>query len=445
MAGGVVDTLRSIAPYAPIPLFAENLRTQEELVSAVMTRHSVSSCLTGCIRDFRRLWNVDYLELFGQSHDPRPLAVTSIRHGNVFDLANAAILETAGIVRRHDPLAANPKTANPRRETIVYVSFITPSHPDRPRLSGAKWWAAVSLFILEMAFAIGTAALVVRRGMILGAALLICVGFSQVLIFGLRLLNDPIFGNQAAVQSDRALTARNGAALDVHVIADSWNSSKISVVCGYSSQLHALSNIPVRTTRALALKWCCRALAVVLATQAALLAAITNAEGDERWSSLLWLAFYFLMLLLKKGLHAVVGLEHLLEKQPASVQVMEPLRFSGRRAALVFISMLPVSEKVDRWAWWDVFMPDNDRRRSFHAELESSPLLTEATRWQQQIPDTSMNEKTEGKSSVPANSALEEAAGVIKGPTSRAYLKRYLDVVFPGESPPSATTPSYLC
>jgi hypothetical protein len=367
--------------------------------------------------------------------------VTSIRHGNVFDLANAALLETAGIVRRHDPLAANPKTANLLRETILYVSFVTPSHPDDlPRLSGAKWWAAVSLFILEIAFTTGTAALIVRRDMILGAALLVCVVFSQILTFGLRLLNDPIFGNQAAVHSDRALTARNGAALDVHVIADSWNSPKISVVCGYSSQLHALSNIPVRTNRALALKWSCRALAVVLATQAALLAAVTNAEGDERWSSLLWLAFYFLMLVLKKGLHAITGSEHLLEKQPASVEVMEPLHFSGRRAALIFISMLPVSRRVDRWAWWDVFMPDNDRRRSFHTELESSRLFTEATRWQQQVPDTSMSEKTEREPSVPANSVLEEAAGVINGPTCRAYLERYLDVVFPSESPPSATT-----
>lgn len=41
---------------------------------------------------------------------------------------------------------------------------------------------------------------------------------------------------------------------------------------------------------------------------------------------------------------------------------VEPIHFSGRRAALLFITLLPVSHKADRWAWWDVFMPDKERR-----------------------------------------------------------------------------------
>jgi hypothetical protein len=52
-----------------------------------------------------------------------------------------------------------------------------------------------------------------------------------------------------------------------------------------------------------------------------------------------------------------------------------------------------------------------------------------------------MNDKMESKLSASTHNILEEAVGVLNGPTCRAYLKRYLDVVFPSESPPSATTP----
>ena len=36
-AARVVEALRSVAPWIPIPLFAESLRAQRELISAVMT------------------------------------------------------------------------------------------------------------------------------------------------------------------------------------------------------------------------------------------------------------------------------------------------------------------------------------------------------------------------------------------------------------------------
>lgn len=121
MTNKIIETLRSVANWAPIPLFAENLRSQQELISAITTRTAMSACLTGCLRDFHRLWNVDYLELFGQSPEQRRLAVTSVRHGNAFDLANAALLENAGIVRRHDPIAANTKTANALRHSRLSV------------------------------------------------------------------------------------------------------------------------------------------------------------------------------------------------------------------------------------------------------------------------------------------------------------------------------------
>lgn len=434
MTGSVVfEAFRSAAAWAPIALFAENLRSQKELISAVTTRRALSAGLTGCVRDVQQLWHVDYLELFGQSYDQRPLAVTSVRHGNVFDLANAALLEAAGLVRRSAPIAAHPKTAGAFRETVLYVSFVTPTAPAG---RDAQWWAAAALSTLEIALAAATAALIAYEGLLLGTALLGCVALTQSLLLGMRLLGEPIWGNQAAVQADRALTARNGAALDVQVIADSWNATRLSVVCGYSSQLHALSNIPIRTNRPLALKWSCRALAVVLATQAALLAAVANSEGDQKWSNLLWLAFYLVMWLLKKAFRAWVAPENLLEKQPAEVRAMEPLYFSGRSAALVFISMLPVSHRENRWSWWDVFMPESTRRRSLHAQLESSSLFTKATRWNQ-FPDGLTGEKKEIDSSAPADAMLEEATAMMNSPACRAHLDKYLDVVFPVESPVS--------
>ncbi|KAL4727024.1 hypothetical protein ACLX1H_005924 [Fusarium chlamydosporum] len=107
------------------------------------------------------------------------------------------------------------------------------------------------------------------------------------------------------------------------------------------------------------------------------------------------------------------------------------LRFSGRRQALVFISMLPATQRVDRWAWWDVFMPDNDRRRRFHAELEDLGLFSNATRWQDEV----SNKRADGEEQVQrpafANDILQEAANMLNGPVCSTHLKNYLEKVLP--------------
>jgi hypothetical protein len=59
----------------------------------------------------------------------------------------------------------------------------------------------------------------------------------------------------------------------------------------------------------------------------------------------------------------------LFEKNPASIQRLEPMHFSGRRAALLFIAMLPVSHRANRWGWWDAFMPENPRRRMLQKDF----------------------------------------------------------------------------
>jgi hypothetical protein len=143
------------------------------------------------------------------------------------------------------------------------------------------------------------------------------------------------------------------------------------------------------------------------------------------------------MLLLKRALHLFIGPENLLEKQPAGVEMTGPLHFSSRRAALVFISMLPVSEKANRWAWLDVYMPDNDRRRSFQDEKESSTLFRNATRWQQHVLDSSIDETVDGELNTISHSILKEAYEVLSNDPCSTLLTNYLDVVFPrtGKTP----------
>jgi hypothetical protein len=95
-----VKQLQSIIVYAPVPLFAESLRVRKALVSAILTHHSVSPCLTGCIKDLERLWEIDDFELLGQFEDSPTKVVTSLRHGNTFQLANKAILDGCKLTGR---------------------------------------------------------------------------------------------------------------------------------------------------------------------------------------------------------------------------------------------------------------------------------------------------------------------------------------------------------
>lgn len=427
-----IGTLRSIAPYTPVPLFAESLRTQRTLVSAILTRHSVSECLTGCVRDFSRLWDIDYLDHFGRSEEIRPLVASSIRHGNSFDLANVAILEGAGIISRSRLPETATKAARIYRETTVSVSFVTPRAASQAHQAYSDLSRAVILvFVLEIMYTIGMAILTARKGLWVGFSLLICVTVSHIITLWIRQTTSPIFANTSAVESDRILTSRGGAALDVHVIAGGWNSSRISVICGYSSQLHALTNIPVRISHPNTLRWLCRVLALVLTTQAALLASVANAQGDERWSTLVWLSAYLLMFVLKWGFHRVFGPEELLEKQPASAETASPIYFSGRRAALVFISMLPVSYNTNRWGWWDVFIPDNSRRKGYHAKLESSAKFRMADEWMEGVPGIPTTRSTQNAADEPMDGALEEALAAYRGVEFAEHLRKYLSLVSP--------------
>lgn len=432
--GVVLDTLRAIIPYGPIPLYAESLRVHRALVSAILTKTSISECLTGCIKDFTSLWDMDDVEIFNRSSLLRqPFAVTSIRHGNEFDLANSAVLAAANVINRRITLGTRTIQANPTREvsreTIVTVAFVTPGS-----LVPTGVWrglAVVVVFAMEVTITCSMSYVMLQHGMYLGTYLLLCVTVTTIISFGLRRAVKPRFGNRMALEKDRLATAKGAAALDIHVVADSWNSCRLSVLCGYSSQLHSLTNIPIRCSRPALLTWACRLLAAVLTTQAALLAAVSNTEGNERWTSLVWIAAYLCLSLLKRVLHAIVGPENILSEQPGAIETSPPLVFSSRRAALVFISLLPVSEKVDRWAWWDVFMPDNARRREYLSTFEMAEAFIISRDWKTKAPHWKNMIVPETK--VGPNIPLKEALHVLESQPFRNALKRYLEVMLTGK------------
>lgn len=113
---------------------------------------------------------------------------------------------------------------------------------------------------------------------------------------------------------------------------------------------------------------CCQILAVVLLTQAALLASCAGRSTVDALDAVVWLYPYLIMLIppyILKRHHPTTALQ----RQPACIVHPKTLHFSSRRAALAFISMLPASQKVGRWNWIDQFMPDNNRRRMWQEDL----------------------------------------------------------------------------
>jgi hypothetical protein len=363
----LLNQLESIIVYAPVPLFAESLRVQKALIAAILTNRSVFPCLTVCVKDLERLWDIDDFELLGGFEGSQTKVVTSLRHGNTFQLANKAILDESRLTGRK---SSKPMTRSHAglRETIVNISFVTPG--PRNYIVGMVPLILFCLTLLQIGVESTAAVVLVVAEMPVGAALACCICITTITILVLRLKVNPIFGNRHAILSDQALTAAGGAALDVHVIADDWNSSRLDVLCGYSSQLHSLTNIPARLDSPRILRWSCRLLALVLILQAALLASLTNSADNDRWSGTLWLTMYLFMAAIDRIVQHIYP-KTLLEDQPATIVHLEPIHFSGRLGALLFIAMLPVSQKAHKWAWWDVFMPDNDRRRSLQNEFEA--------------------------------------------------------------------------
>jgi len=234
-----------ILSYLPISLYAESLRVQSALVTCIATTYSVAPALTGCVKDLAQLWETDSSTLFEDFGRGKQYNVTSLRHGNVFSLVNRALLEEAGLLSRR---ASEESRAYKHvgkvaayRSTYVNVNFVTPA---LPRPTTGLIWICRGFVVLELLLQIGCAILMAYERFFRGSTLFGCMAINTVLTCILREPCVAVFSKSADLSLDVKKTVAGGAALDVHVITSSWNSSRLQVLCGYSSQLHSLTNLP---------------------------------------------------------------------------------------------------------------------------------------------------------------------------------------------------------
>ena len=355
--------LWGLLSYLPIALYAESLIVSSALILAISNQTIVPTPTTGCVKDIPRLWNLSRQELLS-GFDGRGPIVASRRHGNTFPLVNKAVLEEARLIGRSSDDADADSAAH--RPTTVHVTFVTlrTGSPGSKRIHLARM-----ILSLEISMLILFSVLLIRKNIVIGALLVNCVTANLFLLWLIQHFTSFIYANSHALASDLKRTAAHGAATDVHVIVQHWNASEMDVLIGYSSQLHALTNIPVRIKRWKVVKWTARAIIVVLTTQAALLGSLVGRSGRQALGSAVWLLCY-LVLQIPPRVLAYLNPDAVLDGQPAAVKRLTPLTFSGRRPALAFIASLPMTDsRSGPWEWLEGFMPRNERRRQWETEM----------------------------------------------------------------------------
>ncbi|KAI4184969.1 MAG: hypothetical protein L6R41_004404 [Letrouitia leprolyta] len=357
------------------------------MVASILSPRSIAPVVTGCLKDLRRLWYLDDIQLLGNFKDERAAGVASLMHGNSFPLQNQTVLQLAGLMKGQGDVGAagavlpyEPALGDSfrkRRETVVNLSFVLP-HVDRMGTRRCDWLRGVcwAVTFVEISIPIAIATFLAIWHHVTGVILMTALTLSILILAVLRFSTTPMIANQAKITEFRQDPVKGLSTLDVHVVADHWNDKQLNVMCGYTSHLHALTNIPMEVSRPRLLWWVGRTLAIVLLVQAASLAALIGEKGDT-WLSLCWLTIYLSMLLPPRVLKALRP-GTMYESHTEALTHCPPIRFSCRRAALIFISQLPVSIRahVDPWAWTDVFMPDNARRRRWQNQVERLDIST---------------------------------------------------------------------
>lgn len=285
--------ITSFISYLPIALFAENLRAQSSVLSGICSSSSLATPLTGCVKDLSRLWNLSFYDLFGSFNTGRQSVVTSVRNGNTFPLVNHGFLELTGLIGDSiDDL----NTLDHARPVIVSVSFICPCRTPATFVTSSSFWARHCINGIHVIYHTVLGLVFGYYGLYIGAILMVCLLILDLLQAVLRHTISAIFS--WPVGNDGKLTPLfEDAPLDVHVIASSWNASHLDVFVGYSVQLHALTNIPMRSTRPGLVLWLLRFLDITLVVQAAALACLSssNTQANQSVASVAWLACYPLM------------------------------------------------------------------------------------------------------------------------------------------------------
>lgn len=406
-----------VLSYAPIALFAEDFRAFNGVLYAIMSDRLSPPGLTGSIKDLRRLWYLNQHELFSELKSEHQWTVASLRHGNTFPLVNKRLLDLAGITGRISEYDAASEQEDYYRPTTVNVAFIMPGDQMHIQPYGRfmQAWRHAVMALPLMACLIVLAIALFLNGLHSSSLLVVCSTALLVVMMALRIFTTPIFGNGHAIHKDSTIKASGGAALDVHVITSDWNSNTVDIICGYSSQLHSLTNIPIRLRNFRAAYWLFRLLAVVLTAQAAILASLIGESSAEAVGPTIWLALYLITWLPLQFTGTKEKMSRLLEKQPAKVECLPSLTFKRRRTALLFIASLPFSAKADKWKWLDSYMPNNSRRQTWQEEFEQM----------QQKVELSERATALRKVSEDMQGAIADVEKIWKTPFVHKQLERY--------------------
>jgi hypothetical protein len=210
-------------------------------------------------------------------------------------------------------------------------------------------------------------------GLYISGILLLCLLLNLILLSLLQWSTGPIFSRQNDIAKDTTIGAIGGAAIDVHVVVENFNASQMHVLVGFSAHLHSLTNIPVRIRSWRTVVWVTRLVGVVLVAQAAALASQFGAYGKQVVGSGIWQIAYVVLLILSR-LMASRCPDALLRHQPTTADRLGHIVFSSRRAALAFIATLPVSQKSGQWDWMSGFVPADERRKRWEAEMAQGGL-----------------------------------------------------------------------
>lgn len=357
--------LTTIVSYLPIAMYAESLHLHTALASVIASTFTVPPPLTGCIRDFGEIWRLKSSKIIS---GPDSFIVASLRHGSIFSLANKNLLDLAMITGRESHIEDSPELWRP---VVLHLSYLTPARQSEGHARLRMMYTiAVST---AMAGLLVASSLSFLYGFYISGILLLCLLLNLILLSLLQWSTGPIFSRQSDIAKDTTIGATGGAAIDVHVVAENFNASEMHVLIGFSAHLHSLTNIPIRIRSWRTVVWVTRLVGVVLVVQAAALASQFGANGKQVVGSGIWQIAYVVLLVLSR-LMALRCPDALLRHQPTTADQLGHIVFSSRRAALAFIATLPVSQKSGQWDWMSGFVPADERRKRWEAEMAQGGL-----------------------------------------------------------------------
>ena len=366
-----LNEVASVFSNLPIALYALGFRVQDGLVSAICNKAAAPMSFIGSVTDFKTIWDVKQTDLFGILGTGNQFHVSSLRHGNTFPLVNQAILTAAGCIEQ--PADVYTDLTLPRTVS-VNITFLMPKDTADETQRTAKLTGQL-VACLELSLLACSAILQALKGMYIGCALAICLAVSTFCYLALQQLQHPVYAHRDAIEKDIRLTTRKGAATDIHVIVPTQTSDEMYVVIGYTSQVHALTNISARVDKPLVLRWTCRVLGITLCVQAALLAKLIQAPPPALYGSPIWLASIVTAFTIRFALSKIHSRVDIPASDLTEVVRAPQIVLPARRSALAFISSLPVTvQKGSRWEWVDGFLPNNERRESWQQEMELSNL-----------------------------------------------------------------------